>query len=471
MKITTFLFPVIVSIGLVAQSFAEIEPASIFQSNMVLQRDMPVPVWGTADAGEAVTVRFGDQVKTTNAGLDGKWMVKLDPLKADVNGIPLVVDGARQCDDVIVGDVWLLSGQSNMGLGLTQSDGGKEAIGRADYPWLRTLLTPKEKSKVPLDVMEVEWKIATPKTIVWYSAIGFYFAEKIHQETGVPVGLVDSSWAGAGIDPFIPKDAVIPLPELERTANNKELGAIFNARIHPTIPMAFRGMLWYQGETNGGDPQYALKQKALVEGLRKLWGFDFPFYYVQISSWENEPKKYNPLVGVAVVREQQLKSLSLPKSGMAVTFDVGGDLHPSNKLDVGLRLARWALRDVYGKEEIIVSGPLYKASKVDGNQMRISLDHTEPGLVVGQQISGKPFEETPDAPLRGFQIAGADQVWHDADATIVGDELLVSSKEVSAPVATRYAFFQNPIDANLYNKEGLPASPFRTDDWAFVIVQ
>lgn len=448
-----------------AGAMAAVELASVFQDNMVLQRGMPVPVWGKAVPGENVTVSFGKQSKSTKAGGDGAWMVELDPLTANAEGQMLEVEGARKCDNVIVGDVWFLSGQSNMGFGLTQGDGGKEATARADYPWLRILLTPKERSNEPLADMKVEWKVATPKTIPWFSAVGFYFAEKIHQEVGVPIGLVDSSWAGAGIDPFIPQDTALPLPQLERTARSKDLGTIFNARIHPTIPMAFRGMLWYQGETNGTDPQYALKQRVLVEALRKIWGYDFPFYYVQVSAWKNEPNKYNPLAGVAIVREQQLKSLDLPNSGMAVTYDIGGDLHPKNKLDVGLRLARWALRDVYGDEDVVVSGPIYKASEVDGNKMRIKFDYGESGLVAGRQISGKPFEGTPDEPLRGFQIAGKDQAWHEAEATISGDQLLVSAPEVTEPVAVRYAFSQNPAEANLYNKPGLPASPFRTDNW------
>jgi sialate O-acetylesterase len=447
---------------------AAVTLASVFRDNMVLQREMPVPVWGKAEPGENVFVSFAGQKKSCKTGDDGRWMLKLDPLEANSAGQTLKVEGARECKNVVVGEVWLLSGQSNMGVGLCQSSGGREAVKKADYPSIRIMSTPKKESPVPVDDIEIEWKACSPKTAVWFSAIGFYFGRKLHEELKVPLGLMESSWAGSGIEPFIPAEGFAQYPELSGLAkNNKNVSMRYNYRIHPLIPFPIRGVLWYQGETNGTDQQYALKQKAMIESWRKKWGYDFPFYYVQIANWENEKQRpaYLPVAGVAIVREQQLKAMQVPKTGMAVTVDIGGDLHPKNKLDVGLRLARWALHNDYGRKEVVVSGPLYKGFKVDGGKVMISFDYSEHGLVSGKKPAESEFENTADEPLHEFEIAGDDKKWHTADAVIDGRTVIVSSPDVPNPVAVRYAFCQNPKKANLYNKDGLPASPFRTDDW------
>lgn len=461
--------------GLLALSagFASVELASVFQSNMVLQRGLPAPVWGQAEPGQRVTVRFGGQVKTTQAGPDGAWRVQLDPMEANATGTALAVDAARTCENVLVGDVWLVSGQSNMGFGLGQSDGGKEAAARADdYDWLRILKTPKKRADAPITDVEMDWKVCNRQTITWFSAVGFYFAEKVYSQVGVPIGLIDSSWAGAAIEPFITPEALRAVPELQAQADKKEVGTIYNARVYPTQPLAIRGVLWYQGETNGTDTQYALKLKALVDSWRASWGIDFSFYYVQISAWPSERRQYNPVVGAAVVREQQLKALSMiPRSGMAVSFDVGHDLHPGNKRDMGLRLARWALHRDFGLESVVVSGPLYQSSTVEADRIRIVFEYVHPGLTTGRQVSEQPFEETKGEPLRGFEIAGADQVWYPAIATISGADVWVASPQVPSPVAVRYAFSQYPSEANLYNQAGLPASPFRTEQWPLEMVK
>ena len=279
---------------------AAVSLASVFQDNMVLQREMPVPVWGKADPGEDVSVSFAGQKKSCKAGDDGRWMIRLEPLVADDKGQTLKVEGARECKNVVVGEVWLLSGQSNMGFGLCQSSGGQEAGKKADFPSIRIMSTPKKESTVPVDDIEIEWKVCSPKTAGWFSAIGFYFVRKLHEELKVPVGLMESSWAGSRIEPFISPEGFAQYPELSASAKGKNSSIRYNYRIYPLIPLPIKGVLWYQGETNGTDQQYALKQKALIEGWRKKWGYDFSFYYVQIANWENEKERpaYLPVAGV-----------------------------------------------------------------------------------------------------------------------------------------------------------------------------
>ncbi len=460
---------VLMVMALCLEMHAAVSLASVFQDNMVLQREMPVPVWGKADPGENVSVNFAGQKKSCKAGDDGRWMIKLDPIEANSTGQTLKVEGARECKNIVVGEVWLLSGQSNMGVGLCQSSGGKEAGAKADYPSIRIMSTPKKESPVPVDDIEIEWRVCSPKTATWFSAVGFYFGRKLHEELNVPVGFMESSWAGSGIEPFIPPEGFAQYPELSASAKGNNSSIRYNYRIYPLIPLPIRGVLWYQGETNGTDQQYALKQKALVEGWRKKWGYDFPFYYVQISNWKVDKRpSYLPEAGTAIVREQQLKAMGIPKTGMVVTVDIGGDLHPKNKLDVGLRLARWALHYDYGRKNIVVSGPLYSGCKFENGKAAISFDYSESGLVSGRKPAESEFEKTPEEPLHEFEIAGEDKLWHPATAVIDGKTVVVSSPQVSKPVAVRYAFCQNPENANLYNNDGLPASPFRTDDWPLI---
>lgn len=448
---------------------AESRFASLFQDHMVLQRDQPVPVWGTAPAGEKVTVRFAGQTHMTESGVDGTWRVTLKALKASAKGSVLEIEGGGRCEDVLVGDVWLLSGQSNMATGLSQSSGGREAAEAANFPWLRILTTEKVRADTPQDRFNGDWKVCTPQTINWFSAVGFYFALRVHEQTDVPIGLIQTAWAGSGIDPFITPEGFVTEPTLSKAADGKNAGTIYNSRVHPLIPMAMTGGLWYQGESNGTDQDYLAKMRALVAGWRSLWGREFPFYYVQISSWMPEKiSPYAPKVGWAIAREAQMKALDIPRTGMVVTVDIGeGDLHPPNKQDVGLRLARWALRDLYGQPELEVSGPLYRDYDVRGTWIEVSFDHVGGGVVSGWKPNGEPFELRPDEPLHEFEIAGEDRVWHPADTRILGDRVAVASEEVPNPVAVRYAFSQAPQQTNLYNRAGLPASPFRTDEWPF----
>ena len=245
--------------------------------------------------------------------------------------------------------------------------------------------------------------------------------------------------------------------------------ALYNGMINPVVPYGIKGAIWYQGESNGGEgDSYYHKMRALIGGWRKVWNQgDFPFYHVQLANWQKPNDNPAGGDGWAKVRMAQLQSLQIPNTGMAVSIDIGdaADIHPKNKFDVGERLALWALRDNYGKKDLVVSGPLYKSMKVDGNKIRVSFDHAGSGLMVGKKDGRNPTVEDKGGKLKRFAIAGEDKKWVWADAVIDGAAVVVSSPDVAKPVAVRYAFTMNPEGCNLYNKEGLPASPFRTDEW------
>jgi len=247
---------------------------------------------------------------------------------------------------------------------------------------------------------------------------------------------------------------------------------MYNAMVHPFVRFPIKGALWYQGESNGNEGEtYYDKKRALIGGWRKQWGLgDFPFYFVQLANFQAPTEDPAGGNGWAKLREAQCKSLSIPNTGMAVIIDtvplaVANDIHPSNKFDVGTRLARWALNKDYGKKDIVPSGPLFKALKIEKGSIRLAFDHTGTGMMVGSKEGLKPAAEDSTGQLRRFSIAGSDKKWFWADAVIVNNTVTVSSPEVKEPVAVRYGFEMNPDGANLYNREGLPASPFRTDDW------
>lgn len=479
--LTLALSLLVLSLASAAQ--AEVKLASIFGDSMVLQRDLPVPVWGTADAGEKVTVSFGDQTQTATADKSGAWQVKLDPLKANSQGQVLKVSGssAVELKDVLVGEVWICSGQSNMEWPVRASLNPAEETAAADLPMIRLFNVPAHVvSPTPLDTTAGKWEVCSPQTVGGFSAVGFFFGRRLQKELDVPVGLVGSNWGGTRIEPWTTLDGFKSVPQLKDIANTvaaytpeTKVGggspsAIYNAMVHPLAPFAMRGAIWYQGESNGGEGEsYYHKKHALVNGWRKLFNPNLAFYWVQLADFQapnDSPEGGN---GWARIREAQRKALDLDETGMAVIIDIGAekDIHPKNKQDVGYRLAQWALHQTYDMTDLVPSGPLYKSHKVDGSSIRISFDHVGQGLMVGKKEGLEPTKELKDGKLARFAIAGEDKVWHWADAVIDGDEVVVSSAEVKKPVAVRYAYSMNPAGANLYNQTGIPASPFRTDDW------
>ncbi len=506
---------------------ADVRMPKIFGDNMVLQRDIPVPVWGWAEKGEAVTVSFAGQEKTATAGDDGRWTLKLDPMKANKEPGVFKVRGKNEisCKNVLVGEVWICSGQSNMEMSVNGSLNAKEECAAATNPIIRHIKVKNTQSHYPKDdISGNAWVECSPGTVGNFTAVGYFFARELVKELDVPVGLIGSNWGGTRIEPWTCPEGFKAVPELKgivpqfeawdvRTeagqkaygdqianmkawleAAEKALAAktpvpdapspfppadhqqptkLFNAMINPLIPFAFRGAIWYQGESNGGeDIIYMHKMRALIEGWRKMWNqagnTDFPFYHVQLANFQNsDPNNAAGGDGWAKLRDAQRKSITaIPHTGMAVIIDIGeaGDIHPKNKQDVGARLARWALAKDYGKD-IVFSGPLYKDMKVEGDKIRVSFDSVGGGLVIGEKKGLEPMTEVKDGKLKWFAIAGEDKKWQWADAVIDGGTVVVSSPNVKQPVAVRYSFMMNPVGANLYNREGLPASPFRTDEW------
>lgn len=463
-------------------AMAEVKLGSIFSNSMVLQRELPVPVWGWDESGTEVTVKFGDQTKTATAGKSGKWMVKLDALKANAKGQTLSVSGSSKVEltDVLVGEVWICSGQSNMEWPVRSSLNAKEEAAAAKYPLIRLFNVPGHiVNPLPQETCPGVWQACTPESVNGFSAVGYFFGRRVHKELDVPVGLVGSNWGGTRIEPWTSLDGFKSVTELadtaktvaSRTKDSKVGGgdpsAIFNAMVNPLAPFAMRGAIWYQGESNGGEGEsYYHKKQALVNGWRKLFNPDLAFYWVQLANWKQPNDNPAGGDGWARIREAQRKALNIKHTGMAVIIDIGeaGDIHPRNKQDVGGRLAQWALHQTYGKD-IVPAGPLYKSHKVEGDSIRISFDHVGGGLIVGKKEGLKPTQAVEDGKLARFAIAGEDKVWHWADATIDGETVVVKSSEVKKPVAVRYAYSMNPKGANLYNTDGIPASPFRTDSW------
>ena len=469
--------------SLLTPAQADVKLASIFGDSMVLQQELPVPVWGWADPNESVTVSLGDQSKNAKADAKGKWQVNLDALKANAKGQTLKVSGNNTVEvkDVLIGEVWICSGQSNMEWSVSRSLNPKEEIEAANHPLIRLFNVPGHTtSPVANDTCPGSWQHCSSKTIGGFTAVGYFFGRRLQQELKVPVGLVGSNWGGTRIEPWTSPAGFKSVPELKAisekvdayTKDTKVGGsspsAIYNAMIHPLAPFAMRGAIWYQGESNGSEGEsYYHKTQALVNGWRKLFNADLAFYWVQLADF----RKPNDIPaggdGWAKLREAQRKSLTIKHTGMAVITDIGAenDIHPRNKQDVGWRLSQWALHQTYGKKDLVPCGPLYKSHKSEGNSIRVSFDHVGGGLMVGQKEGLAPTKEVRDGKLGRFAIAGADKQWHWADAKIDGGDVVLTSSEVAKPVAVRYGFTMNPKGANLYNKDGIPASPFRTDDW------
>ena len=508
------------TLALALPCLAEVRLPRTFTDNMMVQRNQPIRVWGWADPGEDVRVSLGGQSASAKADANGTWKLEL-PAMASGESLELGVAGrnAITLKNVIVGDIWVCSGQSNMEMTLGGCLGDAEDIPSAQFPKIRRIKFNHEQAGEPaVDApTATAWQECTPQTAPGFTAVGFYFAREVHQKTGVPIGIVDSNWGGTPIEPWTALEglalveALKPAYEARRAeiqAHRASLGqaltqldqwvdqararlaagqpvgsppslpngvggynGMYNAMISPIVPAPIKGALWYQGESNGGEGEsYFEKMAALIGGWRKVWGIgEFPFYFVQLASFQDPIEDPAGGNGWARLREAQLKSLTLPNTGMAVITDTvpfaeRGDIHPRNKFDVGMRLAQWALAKDYGKN-VVYSGPLFKGLAIEGNQARLTFDHAGSGLMVGKKEGRNPATEDAGGILKRFAIAGADRVWHWANARIDNNAVVVSSPDVREPVAVRYAFEMNPAGANLYNRDGFPASPFRTDTW------
>ncbi|MCY2992928.1 MAG: sialate O-acetylesterase [Planctomycetota bacterium] len=503
----------VVLLCLVPATLADVKLPGVFGEHMVLQREVPVPVWGWAEAGEKVTVTLGEQSQTATADSAGKWSVKLAALQA---GAPrtLKVQGQNTLEfsDVLVGEVWLCSGQSNMAMAVNGVRNKEAELAAADLPQIRMLTVARKTAEEPQENCEGTWQVCSPQTVGGFSATAYFFGRELHQQLKVPVGLINSSWGGTPIQGWTSLQAHAAVPELAplvdglkkaidgydpeaakqryekqlakwqedldkaqdktaRDAANRRkprlqesprlapgsLGRLFNGMLAPLAPYAIRGAIWYQGEANaGGAKLYGLQLRTMITEWRTLWKQgDFPFLSVQLPNFMKAQEKPSEMGGWPLIREQFLQTLSLKNTGLAVTIDVGeaDDIHPKNKQAVGQRLAQWALAKTYGKE-VVACGPLVKSSQCEGGQITVAFDCVGGGLAARD-----------GGQLKGFAIAGEDKQFVWAEAKVVGQTVVVSSPEVKAPAAVRYAWANNP-DCNLINQAGLPASPFRTDDWA-----
>ena len=489
---------------------ADVKLPHIFGSHMVLQRDRAVPVWGWAEAGEKVDVKLGDQpAMSATAGAQGTWRVDL-PAQAAGGPFAVTVTGknAVTLEDVLIGEVWVCSGQSNMEFTVGGAVNAGQEIAEADFPQIRHIKVPLVPAGFPARDFDAAWDVCTPKTVGAFTAVGYFFARHLNRELKVPVGLVNSSWGGTAIEPWTPPvgfaqvpalkgisdrvaltdphsdgykqilrdylekqlepwlaqakdtlatekplDAAPPYPDaIKPLASNGLPTGLYDGMIAPLIPFAIRGALWYQGESNHGDRMlYTEKMKALIGGWRTVWKQgDFPFYYVQIAPFGYGEDPYV----LPSFWEAQAAALSIPNTGMAVINDISDlkDIHPTNKQDVGKRLALIALANTYGRPDVVYSGPTLKSLAQEGSKLRVRFDNVGSGLV---SRDGKP--------LTWFEIIGPDADFTQADALIDGDSVVLSSPQVANPCAVRFAWNRD-AEPNLSNKEGLSAGAFRAGE-------
>ncbi|MBI5773237.1 MAG: sialate O-acetylesterase [Verrucomicrobia bacterium] len=512
---------VFIALFCAASARADVKLPAVFSDRMVLQAAAAVAVWGWAEAGEAVTVSISGQSISTRAGADGRWKVKLDKLKPSGESQTLTVKGKNSLTvkDVLIGEVWLASGQSNMEMQLKGLHGAvdraDEEIAAAKFPQIRMFVhdTPFDiyalavPPSEPLVDRPGQWRVCSPQTAAEFSAIGYFFARDLHRQLGVPVGILSAPVGGTPIEAWATLEAQQAVPAFrlllddwqKRTANfepereqkdfldkkrvwlkqravatkkgetapkapspykNLQVmrpGGLFNGVIAPLAPYTIRGCIWYQGERNAAGPfsgLYGAQLRTLIADWRVRWGDEFYFAWFQLPRFGKEQRLPSEPTGWGVaVRDEMRKTLSVPHTGMAITIDLGGekDGHPTNKADFAARLSPLVLHDVYAKNIPIRSGPLFRTAQRDGDKMVLTFDHAS-GI------------KAPAGELQGFAIAGSDQKFVWARARIDGGKVVLWSESVQEPAAVRYGWAANP-KCNLINGAGLPASPFRTDDW------
>ncbi|HWL52695.1 MAG TPA: sialate O-acetylesterase [Chthoniobacteraceae bacterium] len=475
---------------------------ALFSDHAVLQRSEKTPVWGTGTPGAEVKVSIAKEQALTHVGDDGKWRVDLNLSKvADgPHTVSIEGDGERiGIHDVLVGEVWFASGQSNMMFRLGQGAHADSPEARVEMNWLREFRVGLQAGEEPFKKIRGKWMAAIPPANQRFGAVSYFFGKALLERLGRPVGVVNNSWGNTPIEPWISPEALERDPVLaEDAARAREFhrtqpkehdplplqtrhvpGYIYNGIVAPLVPYGIAGFIWYQGESNA--PRAALYQQAfplLINDWRQRWGRgDLPFYFCQIASYRAKTADPNAPGNWAELREAQTAALKLPATAMAVLIDAGeqGDIHPRDKKTPGERLAAIALAQHYGEKDAFAS-PTYASMEVDGSRVRLRFDHVGSGLEARPlpatyRLKSTDTEEQPlprnrpDSPLEGFAVAGADEVFHWADARIEGEnQVVVSSPEVPEPVAVRYGWADNPT-VNLYNSAGLPAAPFRTDHW------
>lgn len=452
---------------------ANVTLPNILAGHMVLQQKQAVPIWGKADPGERVTVLFSGQEATTLADASGQWKVSLKPMKANANPANMTITGNNTITltDILIGEVWLCSGQSNMDLMMSQLKADKNPandnpLGGPDENDPQLRLFKVEKKIEGNDVVTAGWHESTNTNVDPFSAVAYYFGKELRKSLGVPVGLVHSSWGGSRIEPWTDPQMYLSSPVFAAEAAQNPLtidgtrpGNYYDGMIKPMIPFAIKGVLWYQGESNlmiHDEWRYADKMQLLIEGWRKAWGYDFSFYYVQLAPYlysERNDREKHPTDYLAFYWEIQQAAQAIPKTGMVFITDLVNDLkniHPIRKSGVGQRLSLWALAKDYGEKGIVYQSPRFKSMKIKGNTIEVTFTETAGGLV----CKG-------DEPL-WFSIAGADGNFVPAKAEIAQNKVIVSSNQVNAPTQVRYAWDEK-AQTNLFGKTGLPVAPFRSN--------
>ena len=445
---------------------ANVSLPAIISSGMVLQQKSDVALWGKASVNTKITVltSWNQKSCSVNTSKDGSWKVIV---KTPVAGGPYQItfnDGNKLIlENILIGEVWLCSGQSNMempvkGFGNQPVLNSNDLLMDAEEPGVRLFRVEKKLSKTPETVLNAKWEASTALSVKEFSAVGYQFARMLQQKLKVPVGIIQSAYGGTDIEAWMNTQSLAGFTDFKVPADTAKItkndpGVLFNAMVNPIIGYGIKGVIWYQGENNRFNPlTYDKKMAAMVKLWRDAWQFgEWPFYYVQIA-----PNVYkDSQEQIPFLLEAQTKAMGLiPNSGMAVSVDAGSmvTIHPPDKTIISKRLAYWALAKTYGKTGIAFMGPVYKSMKVADGKAVLSFDEIENGLTSYNQ------------PLISFEVAGADRVFHPAQAVIAKKTIVVQSEEVKEPVAVRYAF-KNAASGNLYNVEGLPAAPFRTDNW------
>lgn len=505
------IYSLICLLGGLSVVHAEVSVSNLFSDHMVVQQGKPVVVWGKETAEASVKVSMAGHSAVATSGADGRWTVKLPALKANSGPHQITIQGSTTVTikDVLVGEVWVCSGQSNMQWAVASANDPQLEALTAKFPRLRLITIPQIGTQEAQDNFEGKWEAVTPQSVLQFSAVGYFFGRQLHQTLDVPVGLIDNAWGGSACEAWIPRDVlqknghVELLAHWDKLANDYDAAAIetnfqkavenwkkrsasakaagkpnppyprrprnpltgqhrpanlYQGVLNPIIGYPIQGAIWYQGEANATRAkQYQDLFPLMIQTWREAWGQgDFSFYWVSLADFKDEVSEPSD-ADWAELREAQTMTMSkLPRTGEVIITDLGEahDIHPRNKQDVAKRLARWALAQNYGYTELVHRSPIYKSHKVNGNRVMIHFDHVGRGL------------DTHDVrQVLGFTLAGADKKFHPAQARIVGQaQVEVWSDEVSEPVAVRYAWANNPI-CNLQNRSHLPATPFRTDQW------
>lgn len=506
---TTLLAVAILMLVPAAICRADIALPDVIGEAMVLQRDTAVPIWGKADPGEVITVRFAGQAKKTTADKDGKWRVNLDPMRANATPATMTISGKHTIElkNILVGEVWLVAGQSNMQRLLSETANGEAATAAANHPLIRLFNVSRQVAFKRQSGPLATWQACSPQTVKEFSAAGYYFGVELQKELNVPIGLLNSSYGGSQAEAWTPVEYLLASADLRPTVERTKIwdaerprvkteyeeslkqwraeadkaratgarpqpspavpdalreyriaASIYDGMIAPLMPFAIRGALWYQGESNEARAQqYSLLLPTMIRAWRERWGQgNFPFGIIQLPNYRAVKSEPADEAWSHLREAQRRTALATPNTGLIVTIDIGeaNDIHPKNKLDVGKRMCRWALAEVYGRK-ITKSGPVLSKAEIAGSKIILTFDEAGQGLKIRD---GDKLDE--------FAIAGADHKWHWAEAKIVGkNRVEVWAAAVPQPLAVRYAFNNNPKHPNLTNETGLPATPFRTDEW------